>query len=212
MKIQSFGCSFLSGAELASPDQTWPALIAKQLGAEHENYAWPGVGNLYILTKILNHAQKGSVACINWTFIDRFDFCSSSSERWETLRPSLDHEHAEFYFSRLHGQYRDMLTSLTNVKLAIDFLNENDIDFVMTYMDDLFFEQVQPEWHRPQAIDYLQNYIKPYVKNFDGLSFLDWALYHKFPVSEQLHPLDRAHARAAAYWKNEISRCLSAGV
>lgn len=204
MKIQSFGCSFLWGDELQDRTQTWPGIIAKRLEVEHEDYSWPGVGNLYILNQILTRAQVNSVAIINWTFIDRFDFCSSRREKWETLRPVFDHDHAEFYFSNLHGQYRDMLTNLIYVKTAIDFLNQQHIPFVMTYMDGLFFEKVQASWHPPEGIEYLQKYVEPCMKDFQGKNFLRWALDNRFPVSPNLHPLEQAHRSAADLWQQTV--------
>lgn len=204
MKIQSFGCSFLAGSDLQSPEHTWPAVIARELGISHENHAWPGVGNLYIMTKVLTHARPDAVAVINWTFIDRFDFCSAANEQWHTLRPSLDHAHGPYYFANLHGQYRDMLTSLTCVNTAVDFLIANGVPFVMTYLDDLLFETVDPSWHDPRAVSYLQARLKPHVTDFGGESFLTWSQNQGFEISDRLHPLARAHSAAASHWIEHV--------
>lgn len=204
MKIQSFGCSFLAGDELDDPAQTWPAIIADRLSLGHENHSRGGSGNLHILNQILTHAGTGCICVINWTYIDRFDFCSFKTEQWETLRPVLDHEHAKFYFQNLYGQYRDMLSSLIYVKTAVDFLNQQHIPFVMTYMDYLLFETVDPGWHDPTGIRYLQECIGPDVSNFSGKNFLDWSRANGFSIGKKSHPMDQAHHSAADYWIDHI--------
>lgn len=205
MKIQSFGCSFLSGSELSSVKRTWPSLISQTIGLEHENYARAGVGNLYILTKILNHADKDACVIVNWTYIDRFDFCSSQTERWETLRPSLDHDLADIYFKKMHGQFRDMLTALVYINTAIGYLKQQEIPFVMTYMDSVLFDTVDPDWHHPAGVDFLQNQIRPWIQDFGNYkNFLHWAEAHGYPISDLRHPLDAAHLAAADFWTETV--------
>ena len=208
MKITSFGCSFLAGDELADPTQTWPAIIADRLGVDHENHSRGGSGNLHILNQILSHAGDDCICVVNWTYIDRFDFCSFKTEQWETLRPVLDHEHANFYFQNLYGQYRDMLSSLIYVKTAMDFLNQRHVPFVMTYMDYLLFEPVDPGWHDPTSIQYLQEYTRSSMCDFGGKNFLDWSLDNNFAIGKNSHPLDRAHQSAADYWTNHINNLM----
>lgn len=198
MKIKIFGCSFMAGTDLGSPHCAWPAVIAQRLGCDHENYAKPGIGNLRILESVLEQATADSVNIIGWSWIDRFDVMPSSTESWATLRPVLDHELADHYFRWFHGQYRDMLTNLTYLTTAIDFLERIGAPFVITVIDNLLFETVQPEWHSPRAVDALQCRVRPYVKYFEGQTFLEWARACEFEISSALHPLESAHAAAAA--------------
>jgi hypothetical protein len=199
MKLTSHGCSFVYGSELSSPSLSWPALIAQQIGYDYHCSARPGIGNLQIMESVLLDADKGDLCVINWTWIDRFDFVDASNESWQTLRPALDHECAEFYFQNMHGQYRDMLTNLTYISNTISFLTQRRIPFVMTYMDHLLFDPVRPEWHQPSAVSYLQQQVRSHLHDFDGLNFLDWSRRCGFRVSESWHPLEQAHNAAAEF-------------
>jgi len=201
MKLKSFGCSFIYGSDLRDRSQTWPALISKMLGIEYECYAIPGSGNLQILESILAQVQKNeeSIFVINWTWIDRFDFISVHDEKWQTLRPALDYANAEYYYRHLHSQYRDMLTNLSYVKTAVDALIQQHQKFIMTYMDHLMFEKIDPGWHDPMAVEHLQSKIFPWVSDFSGKNFLDWSRDQGFPVSDTWHPLEDAHKAAADY-------------
>jgi hypothetical protein len=199
MKLTSHGCSFVYGSELSSPSLSWPALVAQNLGYDHVCWAVPGSGNLQIMESVLSHADKGDLCMVNWTWIDRFDYVDIQDESWQTLRPIFDHDHAEYYYRHLHGQYRDMLTNLVYISTAINFLKHRGIPFVMTYMDSVLFEQVNPSWHQPDAVTYLQQQVSTNMRNFDGLNFLDWSRINGFEISETWHPLDQAHAAAANY-------------
>jgi len=201
MKLKSFGCSFIYGADLQDSTRTWPALIARKLGMDYECYAVPGSGNLQILEAILSQLYKDedSFFVINWTWIDRFDFISIKDEKWQTLRPALDHSDGKYYYRCLHSQYRDMLTNLAYVKTAVDALSQRNLKSVMTYMDYLLFEKINPNWHDPSAVEYLQNSIFSHMSNFSDKNFLDWSRDQGHPVSESWHPLDDAHVAAADY-------------
>jgi len=197
MKLTSHGCSFVYGSELSSPSLSWPALIARHFGYDHVCSAVPGSGNLQILESVLLHADKGDLCVVNWTWIDRFDFVDTRDESWQTLRPILDHDHAEFYYRNLHGQYRDMLTNLIYISTAICFLQDKQIPFLMTYMDNLLYDIVNPGWHQSEAVSYLQQKVRPYLHDFEGKNFLDWSREQGFAISEAWHPLESAHAAAA---------------
>ncbi len=208
MILRSFGCSFIYGTDLRSPSLTWPSLIAQDLGMGYECHACPGSGNLQIMESILRYTNPGDVCIINWTWIDRFDFVDTKDESWQTLRPALDHDHAEYYYRNLHGQYRDMLASLIYIKTALDFLQHKGCRFLMTAMDDLLFEKVQKGWHDPAAIDYLQERLIPYISDFSGENFLSWSKNNRFAVSELWHPLEDAHRAAADYMMPAIDAIL----
>jgi hypothetical protein len=101
-----------------------------------------------------------------------------------------------------------MLTNLTYISTAIEFLSDRHIPFVMTYMDRLLFDAVRPEWHQPGAVDYLQRHVRPYMHDFDGLNFLDWSRGQGFAVSTAWHPLEEAHAAAAELMRPAIDAIL----
>jgi hypothetical protein len=85
---------------------------------------------------------------------------------------------------------------LINIKLVIDTLNQKRIPFLMTYMDDLLFDQ---RWNHTPAVIELQDFVRPYMTQFEELSFLDWSCKHKFTISDAWHPLEAAHRAATDY-------------
>jgi len=210
MLLHSFGCSFLDGTELGADKNSWPKIIASELDLPFKNFARGGIGNLAILDSLLKNASRHHpcICLINWTWIDRFDFCSSQTEKWETLRPSLDHPMGDFYFRNFHGQYTDMLTNLVYIKTAIDYLNGEKIKFIMTYMDETIFSNVWDSWQHAAGLSRLQRMIFPYLKTFEGDTFLNWSRKNNHEISSTLHPLGSAHQAAAEYWLPHVKELL----
>ena len=229
MKLKSFGCSFIFGSELSDdrstypdliPSQlTWPAHLARHMGLEHETHSRPGSGNLQIAERVLSHIALNDATfyAISWTWIDRFDiwnpagnskhFCDDDLWfKWSTILPVDNTEIAKNYFKNIQSDLRDKLTTLMYVRTVIDTLKQKNIPFIMTYMDNLMFDQ---EWHITLAVKELQEYIKPHMTTFDGQNFLDWSRKNNYPVSESWHPLDEAHWVAGDYlytnFKGKIS-------
>jgi hypothetical protein len=208
-KLKSFGCSFFYGSDLSdctnhTPSQlTWPALIAKQLNLNYECWARPGQGNFKIYCDILAHCEQDSVCLINWTWIDRVDYVDHC-ETWQTLRPADENALQTFYYKNIHSQIVDMVSNASYIVLAAQHLHEQGIPYVMTYMDHLLFETVDPEWHNPKYVQSLQHKLATTLTNFDKLNFLEWARQHNFPVSATWHPLEAAHQAAADHWLPQI--------
>ena len=214
MILKSFGCSFIFGSDLSDavviPDesimvpsqQTWPAILAKTFNYQYKCFARPGSGNLQILEKVLNQASDSDnfdLFVISWTWIDRFDYYLSNPTTlnpWRTIMPVDTNDLAKVYYRDLHSEYRDKFTCLSYIKLAIDTLNQKNIPFVMTYLDELLFDQ---QWHATPAIIALQEYITPYMTKFDGLSFLDWSRKNGHPETANWHPMETAHQAAGKY-------------
>jgi hypothetical protein len=209
MKLKSFGCSFIFGSDLADigvngpyavgSKLTWPALLANEYGYQYQCYAKPGSGNLQIAERVLNQLvdEQSTLYVINWSWIDRADYIVTESPwpgtRWNTIMPGDDSRPAKLYYKYLHNQYHDKLTTLINIKLVIDTLKQKGCPFIMTYMDELIFET---EWHVTPAIVDLQNYIRPYMTQFENKTFLEFSKEKGFPISETLHPLELAHQSA----------------
>ena len=199
----------MAGTDLVSPADTWPATVACQLGIQHECHARPGIGNLQIMELIIDQCvQNDTVFVINWTWIDRFDFVDISTESWNTLRPALDHVHADVYYRDLHSQYRDMLTNLCYIYTAMNCLISQNQRFIMTYMDYLLFETVDQHWHRSRAVQLLQTKIRPYLEDWQGKNFLDWSREGGYDISPAWHPQDSAHQAAANYMLPRIDAIL----
>jgi hypothetical protein len=216
MNLKSFGCSFVFGSEL--PDEaatstqlaaaysklTWPAHLANYLDYNYQCYARPGSGNLQIAERVLSQAVgvEKNLYVIGWSWIDRFDYINPEmteyhpSKFWRTLMPIDDNSTATNYYKNLHSECRDKLITLINMKVVIDTLKQKEIPFIMTYMDELVFDT---QWHVTPAIVELQNYVKPYMTKFDGLTFLDWSRKNNYPETDMWHPLEQAHQAGAEY-------------
>jgi hypothetical protein len=172
------------------------------MGHSYTCHARPGAGNLRIAEQVLNQltlAQPTDVFVIGWTWIDRFDYYPVASpdrsrDPWRTIMPVDETALARTYYKELHSEYRDKLTTLINMKLVIDSLQQKNIRFVMTYMDDLTFDR---RWNTSAAAAQLQDQIQPYMTQFNGMSFLDWSRSNGFAESAKWHPLETAHASAA---------------
>lgn len=215
MRLKSFGCSFVFGSDLGdkqsvsdlpvNPSQkTWPAVLANKLGCEYHCHARPGSGNLQILENILNcvaDAEHNDFFVISWSWIDRFDYYNTEHQNilwrnWNTVRPNDADLISRNYYQHLHSQYQDKLTTLTYVKTAVDLLHQKSIKFLMTYMDELMFDQ---RWHTTPAVKVLQEYVRPYMTTFEDQTFLTWSRKHGFEESKNWHPLESAHQAAADY-------------
>ena len=212
MKLTSYGCSFIFGTDLSDAEmipnttgtpskKSWPALLSKHLGYEYRCRAYPGCGNLLIAERIFldidRLIQQNSTVVVGWTWIDRFDYNDiTKKDSWETIRPVEETALAKTYYRDLHSEYRDKLTSLMTIKLIIDTLTQNNIPFIMTYIDELLFDQ---QWHTSGSMDYLQDYVKPHMTTFEGQTFLDWSRANNYPISTTFHPLEAAHRAAGDY-------------
>jgi len=208
MILKSFGCSLIFGTDL--PDLaikfrregskfSWPAKLAQKKAADYKCYARPGAGNLQILEQILNQTKINDPATfiIGWSFINRFDYHRPKEltlSPWHTLMPIEQSDLACVYYRDLHSEYCDKLSSLAYIKLAIDTLTQKKISFLMTYMDETLFNCGTDV---TTAVTQLQDYVKPYMTKFDGLTFLQWSQQHGFPMSKTFHPLEAAHHAAA---------------
>lgn len=203
MKLKSFGCSFTYGSDLADCDipdmgasqHTWPALLADDLDLHYECYAWPGIGNLQIMDSVLTQCslRDPSIFVINWTWTDRFDFLDPLTEQWDTLRPDGNTNRHQLYYREFYNQYHTMLTNSSYIKTTIDILQSKNIHFIMTMMDTILFDEVDPGWQDPRSISFLQKQIKPHIVYFENDTFLNWTKKKGFPISETLHPLESAH-------------------
>jgi hypothetical protein len=215
MQLKSFGCSFVYGTDLSDCNDyncsllTWPALISKQLNFDYQCVAVPGQGNFKIYCDILVNSElnEDSVFLINWTWIDRYDYIDHQ-ERWQTLRPADENQLQKFYYQNLHSQLHDMIADCTYILAAAEHLQKLKIPYIMTYMDDLLFETINPSWHNPKYVTSLQHDLSKVLKNFNGVNFLTWSKNNNFNISSRWHPLDAAHQAAADYWLPAVEQLL----
>jgi hypothetical protein len=212
MNLKSFGCSFIFGSELSDDGRngryatgsrlTWPAHLAKHLGYEYLTYSRPGSGNLQIAERVLSQLATNEQAffVIGWTYIDRFDYVDANNPNnkfpgmpWSTIMPVDTTDIANTYYKNLHSETTDKLITLISVRLVIDTLKQKGCPFIMTYMDDLMFDQ---RWHTTPAITDLQDYIRPHMTTFEGTNFQQWSKKNGHAITDIGHPLESAHAAA----------------
>jgi len=217
MKLKSFGCSFVYGSDLNDcphgvdklnpppSNLTWSALLANKLALEYQCFARPAAGNLQILETLLSSIEHNdsNLYLINWTWIERFSFVSDTAKSgahpwnplgWRSIMPSDQDPITDAYYRYIHSQFRDKLETLVCMKTAIDVLEQENIKFLMTYTDKLVFEC---QWHVSPSIVRLQDSVRPYLCDFQGLSFWDWVQQNGYAISDKWHPLEHAHAAAA---------------
>lgn len=209
MILKSFGCSFIFGTDLHDDSRykpkathsqyTWPALLARSRGWDYACYARPGAGNLEILERLLSQLTdtEPAVYVIGWTWIDRFSYTAENHpwwrSPWRSIMPIDTDSVAETYYRSLHSELRDKFTTLVNIKTAIDYLQQRGHKFIMTYMDDLTFDQ---HWNTTPAVTELQRYCEPYMTRFDQSNLLEFSRSRGFAVSDTQHPLEDAHQAA----------------
>jgi hypothetical protein len=217
MRLKSFGCSFIHGTELSdqksaglwdNPDRpsrlTWPAHLAQHLGRGYVCFSHGGSGNLQILSRVLDqvaNSNSSDLFVVGWTWIDRFDYYVDNQDDctigpWNTIRPVDQSPTAQVYYRDFHSEFRDKFVSLTSIKLAINSLQQRNIPFIMTSLDELLFDQ---RWHVSSAILDLQSYIRPFITDFNGQNFLEWAKTNGYPIGPGGHPLEEAHKAAGNY-------------
>jgi hypothetical protein len=100
---------------------------------------------------------------------------------------------AKTYYKQFHSEIRDKLTTLMSIKLVVDTLRQKNCPFIMTYMDDLMFDK---QWHTTPAITDIQDYIRPHMTQFDGMTLQQWTKKNGYPITSIGHPLEQAHAAA----------------
>ena len=209
MILKSFGCSFIFGTDLHDDSRhrpkatyskyTWPALLAHSRGWDYACYARPGAGNLEILERLLSQLTDAqpAVYVVGWSWIDRFSYTGEEHchwrSPWQSLMPIDTDSLSQTYYRSLHSELRDKFTTLVNIRTAIDCLKQRGHRFIMTYMDDLTFDQ---RWNTTPAVTELQRYCEPYMTRFDGKTFLEHSKEKGFEISQTLHPLENAHQAA----------------
>ena len=225
MILGAFGDSFLFGSDLKDiqdplsvywfyPSKlTYTALLAQQLDLQYYCTALPCQGNKVIADDIIRTvALRGNDVFyfINWSWIDRFEYLGESrvggSSGWESTLPGKNNNESNFYYKHFHSDVDSKLSSLLYINTVLDILLKEKCKFIMTYMDSLLFDK---QWHCPASIDYLQDKVKPYMQNFDGMNFLDWSKKNNFKVSNNWHPLEEAHQAASEYWLPKVRTLLN---
>jgi len=225
-KIVSFGDSFVFGSELKNNDdgsQSWIGQAAKNLGANYQTHAVPGCGNDHIARQIYSYFATNSandtLAVINWTWTNRWDFYITKHETWITLGPTcvpdklkhlVDQTEAEdlieFYRDRANSSLLwNKFRNLQTIYAVQSYLKSQGILTIQTYMDDHLFST---EYHAPDYVQQLQNLVRPEMSSFEGKNFVDWSRDQGFAITETLHPLEDAHVAACELWQDQYAKYL----
>jgi hypothetical protein len=224
-KIVSFGDSFVFGSELSNNpkgNSSWPGLAAQQLGVDYQTWAVPGCGNDHIARQIYSyfadHSANDTLAVINCTWTQRWDFYIVEHETWITLGPTcvpeklkdlVDRTQAEdiieFYQTRANSSLLwNKFRNLQTIWAVQSYLKQKGIRAVQTYMDYHLFGQT---CHAPDYVKELQILVKPNLELFEGVNFLDWSRRQGFTVTEPgWHPLEDAHRAACNLWSERYGR------
>jgi hypothetical protein len=227
-KIISFGDSFVFGSELENNldgSRSWVGQIASNLGVDYETVAVPGCGNDHIARQIYSYFANNSVAdtlaVINWTWANRWDFYIVEHETWITLGPTcvpeklkdlVDRADAQdmidFYKRRANSSLTwNKTRNLQTIYAAQQYMNSKSVCSIQTYMDPELFDT---KHHAPNYIQELQKLVMPTLETFEGQTFLDWSHTHKFSVTNPgRHPLEEAHATACELWQDRYMRALN---
>ena len=203
---------------------TWPARLSRELNLKYECYARPGCGNFFIANQCLDQltTKEPALYVVNWSFIDRFEFVDQdyTDSRWETLRPgSNNHPHGNFYYRNLHSELSDKLHSLQLIKLVTLELLAAGQPFIMTYMDNLVFDQ---RWHTTPAMITQQEFVKPLMLHWqtDQQELINWSLWaveQGHVVTASNHLLESGHELVfqdvlARFQRDEIATASQAAI
>jgi hypothetical protein len=226
MKIVSFGDSFIYGSELEdnhNGSQAWPGLIAADLGYNYETFAIPGCGNESIAMQILDYfavnSAENTLAVVNWTWTQRWDFYIKDHETWITLGPTCVPEKLADLVDRVQGQrlvefYQDYANSsllwnkfrtLQTVANVQQYLKQKGVNAIQTFTDRHMFDT---QWHAPNYVLELQDIVKPAMSDWDGLTFLEWTDKKGFYKTHTWHPLEDAHQAAAEFWADTYKKAI----
>jgi len=188
---------------------TWPSLLANYLNRKYVCYAIPGGSNQSIIRKVIQYApyiEKHDYVIINWTYIDRWDFIDPQrlpiDDQWQTIRPTSENKtnFEKFYFKYIRSELWNKWNSLKEIMLASNILQNKNIKFMMTCVDNLILDDI---YHTPSYVKNAQDEIKDNIIWFDGKGFNDWCTEHKFPRGKKNdHPLEEAHIAAFEYIKD----------
>lgn len=149
-----------------------------------------------IATELGESDNNDSIYVIQWSWADRLDYIDAD-QMWQTLRPSLEMPHADYYYRHLHSEFRDRFTSLQSMAATISLLDRFDQPFIMTLLDNSLADAVDAAYFHPAILQSYWSMIKPRLHWFEGVDFLSWSRAQGFAESALCHPLEDAHVSAA---------------
>lgn len=161
-KIVSFGDSFIRGTELQNNDdcsKAWPGLIAQRLNADYQTCGIIACGNESIARQVYEYfsinSKEKTLAIINWTWGMRWDFFLPEKDSWITLGPTCVPGRLQIHLTELEANklinfyqtytgVRDEWNHFRSLQAmwgVINFLEQNNIPAIHTYMDREIFSK-----------------------------------------------------------------------
>lgn len=180
---------------------TWPSLLSKHLNLSYECLAIPGSSNFSISREFINvlgSITSDDFVVINWTWVDRWDYFDTHDNSWKTLRPSNNkNEVNELYYKYFHSEIWNKFESLKQILLVLNLLKENNINYIMTCVDELINDT---QFHNPPYITYIQKQLADDITWFNDMGFYNWSKHNEYAISTHgQHPLEEAHQSAFEY-------------
>jgi hypothetical protein len=158
--IIAAGDSFVYGSELASPANTFTAL----LGAD-ECIAWPGYSNDAIARTTIDRCEQGDVSgvIVSWTFPGRYEFRFAYNTKqlkspWYSINSWTIENNADTIKSLFHQDNSQVLQHhIDNVTRATE---TGVADFAKVFYQHVGSTEYWEVYNSLKAITYLQNYLK----------------------------------------------------
>lgn len=197
MKVISIGASVIAGAELQSPNNTWPALYAQSNNFDFENLGETGCAAQRVLRVLFESLQKESSSCfyvIHWPTSIRFEYVNKDDNTWKTISPNTSTDLVnKVYYTEINSYLGDKFNTLLLIFAAQQALKNSQHKFAMTVDDNFLYDT---KWHNPEYVTFLQAQTKDSVLWFDQYVWSDWAKQKGFPHGVGNHPLELAHSEA----------------
>lgn len=197
MKVISIGASVIAGAELKSPDNTWPALYAQSKNFEFENLGETGCAAQRVLRALLDSFQKETSPCfyiIHWPTSIRFEYVNKIDNSWITISPNTSNDIVnKIYYTEINSYLGDKWNTLLLIFSAQQALKNSPHKFAMTVDDDFLYDT---QWHNPDYVTALQQRTKDSILWFDNQVWSIWAKENNFLHGLGNHPLEEAHDAA----------------
>jgi hypothetical protein len=142
MKLYFNGCSATYGDELSDPaTQSWPALVANELGCKFLNDAVKGGTNPRTVTRVLQHINDFDCFFIQWAFVNRFTLYDPENQ-WElNVNRKLNNSHyqkqdkfitfGKYYFSYWENPYTDYIQWLNQIILLQSLFKVKNKPYIM---------------------------------------------------------------------------------
>ncbi len=195
-KLITCGCSITYGTELkdigegmVKPSEfAWPALLAKKMGVELENLAYPGVGNDYIVRKIIENVNIENadrvIVGIMWSQPDRFEHYDGNTwksygpwlvdkDLYKNISPFSDFVPYKSWVDHYYIEGQNIFNSgykmLTNILLLQAYLTKLNINYFMQFSHSKKLKTPNGEFiFNMKGMEHFRDYI-----NWDSFFFYD---------------------------------------